>query len=160
MRPWMIGTPFAVVGIVLVAIAMHIFSSDSATRSWPTADGVITSSKLDTNTVQAKDRAGYLRYRGSYVPKVSYNYTVDGRQLEGSRITREPRADDHGDVVVAQYPVGKTVKVYYDPKDPASSVLELKTSIGGVILAAIGGFFLLFGVAMFVALKFVVKSSS
>jgi hypothetical protein len=160
MQPWTMGAPWAGIGIVLVGIAVLIFSSDSATTSWPTADGVVTSSRLETNTVQTKDQAGYLRYRESRVPKVSYHYTVDGRQLEGSRITREPRADDHGDAVVAQYPVGKAVKVYYDPKDPASSVLERKTSIGGVIFAAIGGFFLLFGVAMFVALKYVVNRSS
>jgi hypothetical protein len=160
MQPWMIGAPFAVLGVALLGIAVYILSNDSATKGWPTADGVITSSRLETNTIQTKDIAGYMRYRESRVPKVSYTYTVDGKQLEGSRITREPRADDHGDAVVAQYSVGKAVKVYYDPKDPASSVLERKTSIGGVLLAAIGGFFLLFGVAMFVALRFVMKGSS
>jgi Protein of unknown function (DUF3592) len=161
MQPWMIGTPFAVLGIVALGIAVWLFTRDGAIKNWPTTDGVITSSKLETNSpIQVKDRFNNWRSYESSMPKVRYTYTVDGKQLEGSRITREPRADDHGDAVVARYPVGKTVKVYYDAKDPASSVLEAKTSIGGVILAIIGGFFVVFGAAMFVGMKLLMKSPS
>jgi hypothetical protein len=160
MSPWLIGTPFAVVGIVLVGIGVHIFARDGAAKDWPTTDGVITSSKIDSNTIQTHDRAGNLRYAETRQPKVSYSYTVDGKQLEGSRITREPHADGHGDAKLAAYPVGKTVKVYYDPKDPASSVLELGTSIGGIIFAALGAFFVLFSIVLVVVLKFVVKPGS
>jgi len=156
----MLSAPFAVIGFVVLGIGVYLLSSDSATKNWPTADGVVTSSKLETNTVQTKDIAGHLRYRESRVPKVSYRYTVDGRQLEGSKLHREPRADDQGATVVARYPVGKAVKVHYDPKDPTSSVLEPETSVGGVVMTAIGGFFFLFGVAMSVALKVVGKRPS
>jgi hypothetical protein len=39
-------------------------------------------------------------------------------------------------------------------------VLEVTTSVGGVILVLIGGFFVLFGVAFAVALKVVAKRAS
>jgi|HubBroStandDraft_6_1064221.scaffolds.fasta_scaffold65006_5 hypothetical protein len=162
MQPWMIGTPFAVVGIVLVWIAVHIFTNDSAMKSWPTTDGVIVSSAIETAITQTKDQAGHLRPWETRVPKVRYSYTVNAKQLEGTRITREPSVGNHGeaDQWIKRYPVGKAVKVYYDPNDPTSSVLEFKTSVGGVLFGAIGAFFLLLGVALFVVLKYFVKLSS
>jgi hypothetical protein len=159
MKSWMLGAPFAVIGLVLVCVAVYIFAGDGAMKSWPTADGVITSSTIDATWTQAKDNAGRPRPYESCTPNVHYTYTADGKQLEGRRITREPFASSRAEIEtwVRRYPVGKAVKVYYDPKDPTSSILEFKTSIAGVIVGALGGFFLLFGVALMVAIAFLLK---
>ncbi len=131
-------------------------------KNWPTADSVITSSAIRNGDPADQDQADHDVPAESRVPKFRCSYTVDSKQLEGTRITRELSVGDHGEAEqwIKRYPVGKAVKVYYDPKDPTSSVLEFKTSVGGVIFGALGAFFLLLGVALFVVLKYFVKLSS
>ncbi len=74
------------------------------------------------------------------MPTVRYTYTADSKKLEGSRISREPFATSRGEAEqwIGRYPLGKAVEVYYDPKDPASSVPEFKTSVGAVIFGGLG----------------------
>jgi hypothetical protein len=156
----MIGTPFAVIGLVLMGIATHIYMLDGAMKSWPSTDGAVISSRLEGSiNTQAKDKWGYQRPYESSVPSVRYRYVLDSKQFDGSRIVREPSAMSPAEAkrVIDRYPVGKTVKVYYDPKDPASSVLEFKDSIAisVIVLGLIGGFFLLFGLAFVIVPRFV-----
>jgi len=62
-----------------------------------------------------------------WYPRVSYEYTHDGRAFRSERIRsleiamnwRAPAAKD-----IDRYPPGKTVTVYVNPNDPCSAVLE------------------------------------
>jgi hypothetical protein len=88
---------------------------------WPTASGVVTNVGLKAH-LQKPRRPAY------FTPVVSYTYTVQGAPRTGTRI-------DFADAVLVfqkdealawidrNYPVGKQVTVYYDPKDPALAVL-------------------------------------
>jgi hypothetical protein len=60
------------------------------------------------------------------VPLVIYSYTVDGTVFLGRRIRGD--GDDgpaeSAATTVARYPAGSPVVVYYDPRNPADSLLE------------------------------------
>jgi hypothetical protein len=88
---------------------------------WPTVKGQITSSLIQEN----KGRWG------TYSPKISYRYSVNGATLEGSVTgygqlgwgayteSRDKAADK-----IAQHLLNQTVIVYYDPQTPNRSCLE------------------------------------
>lgn len=98
--------------------------------SWPSVDGVVVSSGVE----QVVDASG----RRVVVPAVRYHYEIPDR---GDHLGRELRVAygwsrarpgrrtlaaemDSATATAARYPVGKSVRVSYDPHDPASAVLE------------------------------------
>ena len=107
---------------------------------WPAARGTVTR----VETPVAYDRFGRpttLRFL-----QVEYTYTVGGRTFTGSRIafgmdkTLGPRALER---VLRPYAVGREVKVYYNPSDPAASFLEpgLKPTQRGLAWVGVLSFF-------------------
>lgn len=82
--------------------------------AWPNTRGTVLSA-----TVQMSHTARARRES----PLVFYAYQVDGRMFQGHRV----RATGHctnASEVIARYPAGASVVVYYDPTDPANSALE------------------------------------
>jgi hypothetical protein len=85
-------------------------------------------------------------------PSVSYTFSVAGQEFRGSRVTLVPRNSislQAVQSVLARYPVGGTVRVYYDPRDPANCVLSTATNgsewayaIGGALMMGAGLLFL------------------
>jgi hypothetical protein len=109
----------AVLGLLFLAAGlMHLVLSSMAiheaieSRSWSTTAGEITSAKV-------------LSGRSSQ-PAVEYIFQVSEKRYVGSR--REVK--DYGtgrtaaEAVLAAYPVGSRIKVYFDPSDPTRSVLK------------------------------------
>ena len=91
-----------------------------AAQTWPGTTGIVL-----VSTVQSK-RIG--RSHKTY-PVVVYQYTVNGQGFQGQTIKAgeqfltvsvmgQPQA------TVARYPVGASITVYYNPANPAESVLE------------------------------------
>src|SRR3989344_3949897 len=112
---------FAIVGIALT-IFWGIPTARNATESknWPSVDGQITISNMSKN---------YDSDDGSitYGVQVAYNYTVNSLPYTGSTVAFGDYGSSdpsHAGGIVSRYPVGKSVKVYYNPDDPKTSVLE------------------------------------
>ena len=89
-------------------------------REFPTASGQVTRSEVITSP-RAKGQR-------SYREAISYAYVVDGHEytsdrpgLGGIRIGDGRRQVE---ALVAQYPVGKELTVFYDPAAPGDSVLR------------------------------------
>lgn len=64
------------------------------------------------------------------VPVVEYSYHVNGQAYTGSRLFPAAGSLSGGSIfkkVMARYPVGAQVDVYYDPQNPEDSVLEKKS---------------------------------
>lgn len=86
------------------------------------------------------------RNSATYVPHVVYTYEVGGQVYRNNRVHFgfEPPASIRSwvEAAAAPYPVGKRVNVYYDPKNPADSVLEktapLSKPMRVALLAMIG----------------------
>lgn len=120
--------------LILVAVinAMRQMSRAGASRNW-----TITTGEVVDSSIRREPDGPY------YIPVVKYRYVVEGQEYESSRIRFTWSGDSTtpwtASEVVSQYPVSKTktIKVYYNPRNPSVSVLVpgvvLKDCIGAVI---------------------------
>ena len=116
----------------------------NAAKTWPSAEATITNAKI----VENHDSEG-SSYRASF----TYKYTVNGKphsndryglmQVSGSRKRAKKRLNQH--------PIGSKTTVYYDPIDPAESLMNRKLGwsllfglipilfmvVGGIIIGVI-----------------------
>jgi hypothetical protein len=85
--------------------------------SWPSTMGTVT---LSTIEMRSSSEGGSTPY-----PVVHYSYQVMGQPYQGSKVMPGP---DVGGVgarkVVARYPAGAQVMVYYNPEKPSEALLE------------------------------------
>ena len=134
-----IGVPFAVFGAYM--IGGWVFSLRKAGRSWgwPQVAGKILRSEYGKDVA---DDGSYL-----HCVSISYEYEVNGVRYESDRFSfggYYTSWNEHEAVRKhARYsPIGKEIFVYYDPKQPAFSVLEPGVSLtflwGGLFLFILG----------------------
>jgi hypothetical protein len=119
---------------ILCIIALPHYLQAKKSAQWHTTSGVITISR-----VQFLDRSGSVwtrrRFEG-YLGDVQYRYRVGATDYFGSRLSFEQAhvaCNECWQSALRPYPVGKTVTVYYDPRNPASAVLE-PGLVGEVVL--------------------------
>ena len=102
-------------GLINIVIAIAFNHSQIRTGFWPTTAGLIEVSES-------------RRFRsGPASAQVSYSYEVDGRRYSSSRITT--RDSSYEDIRFAmeaadRFPVGETVTVSYNRRNPSEAVLE------------------------------------
>ncbi|MCA9802210.1 MAG: DUF3592 domain-containing protein [Cyanobacteria bacterium HKST-UBA02] len=95
--------------------------SMAASVDWPTTEGVIVESKLDS----WKEKDGDSTYSLS----VAYEYDVNGEKHRSDRISNETILDKYmsdgteANNRAAVYKVGSKHKVFYQPDDPATAVM-------------------------------------
>ena len=122
--PVVVGATLAVL-VLLGALGGGIYLIIREYRQvyvYRSVEGKVLASELSTRQIQsAKLRPA------AYTPSVSYDYLVDGKRYEGNRIrlymensTSKQAMARIGD----RYPPGARVRVYYDPQDPSTAVLE------------------------------------
>jgi hypothetical protein len=145
-----LGGLLAAIGLFLVPVAIYRIAQAMQSSNWPTAPGVIRQSEYITVLVP-RQRKGSLQ---EHVLQMSYDYEVNGQQYTGTRRTMmsattlsEQTARD----IVAKYPVGSNVKVYYNPSNPSHCCLEtgLMTLHWALLLSGIAGFALGGGIMWF-----------
>lgn len=115
----------------------------SAAGNWPSAAGQVTAVSIHTQTNYSSEGAPSV----SYQPVVEYDYTVIGTPYHGSRVAFG--ADSFGrrqaEGVLAKYPPGTSVTVYYNPDKPEEAVLE-KSAQGTLLFMIVGGVIAFMGV--------------
>jgi len=130
-----------VLGIVLTVIGSGVTfwlgkplrEQAVASSGWPATEGKITRSVLeesrkDGSTMRSAD--------------IGYEYQLDGKTLHGSRVwigdgySASPGHEFRA--AVSRYPVGRPVRVHYNPADPGESVLEPGPTWSGSLLYFIG----------------------
>lgn len=123
-HPWMLLTGL---GILLIGIpgAYHITNHYSrtahATTRWPSTKGVIVISEVKAPPRRSSSSSKANR---THVPRVSYRYTVNGREYVDNRPTiGHVKGKGASEKFVARFPVGARVTVYYNPDDPSRAVL-------------------------------------
>jgi hypothetical protein len=89
-------------------------------QNWPVTQGTIISSNL-----QRKPGGEEGDY---YHAQITYNFTVEGIVYTSSIVNIGEQgwstARYYYERLVQKYSVGKTVSVYYNPKNPSQAVLE------------------------------------
>jgi len=132
------GGIFLAIGFGLSFWGWNILQNAKASSSWPTAEGMVTSSEV----ARVSDADGGV----TYSPELTYEYSTSNTAYEGHTIkfgenSYSSRRKAEG--IASGYPIGKKVIVYYDPQDPERSVLEPGVSGGSYIVLGIG---ILFGI--------------
>ena len=116
------GVIFLVLGVGAF-IGMHMAQSHAdRVAQWPSVEGKIVTSEISTST-------GWSKYgrRTTRIADIEYAYTVTGEQYQGEHLRVLPmlhlKSDGTLEEIVARYPVGRTVQVYYNPANPAAALL-------------------------------------
>jgi len=113
-------------GITFLADGVFIWLAvcQLRTESYSVTEGMVTHSDLKVES-DSKEI--------SYRPEVRFRFQVAGQEYEGKRIRYDylTLRKDRAYEVLSNYPVQKTVTVYYNPDAPADAVLEKELDIAG-----------------------------
>ena len=100
-----------------------LFIKSLQARNWSSVSGKI----VGTDFIEKKR---HIKFSTTILwdPYPSYSYSVNGKEYVGHRIHlnfKQDRIHFESDLeeMKTSYPVGKTVEVHYNPKNPADSVL-------------------------------------
>jgi hypothetical protein len=136
------------IGLVVLGIGAWLVWRDrargTASRTWPSAEGIIKTSRVVTHDADGIDM---------YVAEVRYDYNVHGKTYTGDRLgfghyagTQDKARQD-----VDKYAVGRRVDVRYAPRQPQTSTLEVGATgvnVAGMALAAGGAAMLVVAAAV------------
>jgi hypothetical protein len=142
--PWVtvLGFVLAGIGIVLAVYAFPKLIRSFEERSWPTVTGTVVESTV------VGDR--------SFVPRIEYAYAVNGKEYTGADDRNVPlfgnkrRTHEVAEKESASFPVGSSVRVYYDPENPAEATIMPEPRWNDYFQSGLG--VLLFGCGLFVLL--------
>jgi len=85
---------------------------------WPSTMGTVMMSRVESRS----SSDGYTDY-----PVVQYSYQVGGQAYQSYKLAPGPEVGGTGaGKVVARYPAGAQVMVFYNPQNPSEAVLETK----------------------------------
>lgn len=85
---------------------------------WPSTMGSVVMSRIDRRS----SSDGYTNY-----PYVQYSYQIGAQTYQNTKLAPGPEVGGTGaGKVVAKYPAGAQVMVFYNPQNPADAVLERK----------------------------------
>ena len=109
--------------LLVILLAVPVASLPQYLRAkksaqWPSVPGVITASWMSSGICK-----GVPCYHG----EIAYGYRVGGSDYHGTRLDlgrSHWAAQDSWQRILDQYPRDKAVSVYYEPGNPADSVLE------------------------------------
>ncbi|MFI4995503.1 MAG: DUF3592 domain-containing protein [Hyphomicrobiales bacterium] len=114
------------IGAVYEYRRMHRKMHESA--HWPTAPGTITASEVVEFEETSKDDKGHETTTTNYRADIRFAYKVGGREFHSSQWqwgwTAIYLYAEGAQKIVDAHPAGKSVLVYYDPRNPETAVLE------------------------------------
>ena len=139
---------FLAICIGISAYAGRHFVNAVRSRSWPSVEGMITTSRIET--VPSESRGGFHTFL-----VFEYSYTVDGRLYTGKRIAMAPKgwfSLGTPESLQGKYPKGAHVTVFYSPTKPGMATLVRGLPSGQWSFYAIAGMFALLGAVLIVNL--------
>jgi hypothetical protein len=108
-----------------------------ASGNWPTAAGTITESEVVEALNRETDDRGHETVSTEYRVGIRFSYKVAGREFHSGNWkwgwTAIHGSPEKPAAIVAAYPVGKSVLVFYDPTEPATAVLEPGNRQGSLV---------------------------
>lgn len=117
-----IGFVILVLNAIFLGIIFSTRRKMAAVSRWPSTLGTVLMSTLESR--RSSDNSGYTNY-----PVVHYSYQVGGQTYQSTKLAPGPEVGGSGaGSVVARYPAGAQVMVFYNPQNPAEAVLETKAS--------------------------------
>ena len=116
-----LGVLFILLGLVGYGVIQWAAGRIDATAKWPSVTGRIVTSEVD----RGMSRTGRT-WRYGDIANIRYAYTVNGQRYECEQLRMFPMlhsSDGTPSELVARYPAGTSVTVYYDPANPGDALL-------------------------------------
>ena len=115
-----IGLFFLTLNAIFLASIFLMRRRMAAVSQWPSTMGTVQTSYLERR--HSSSDSGSTNY-----PVVQYSYHVGGQAYQSTKLAPGPEVGGTGaGKVVARYPAGAKVMVFYNPQNPADAVLETK----------------------------------
>lgn len=112
-----IGGSLLIFDVVFLGIILFIRRKVAQASNWPYTMGTVTFSTIE---MRRGSKGGSTAY-----PVVHYSYQALGLPYQGHKVTPGPEVGGTGARnVVARYPAGAQVMVYYNPDNPSEALLE------------------------------------
>jgi hypothetical protein len=122
-----IGFVILILNAIFLGIIFSTRRKMTAVTQWPSTLGTVLMSTLERR--RSANNNGYTNY-----PVVQYSYQVGGQAYQSTKLAPGPEVGGSGaGNVVARYPAGAQVMVFYNPQNPSEAVLETKASAQWVI---------------------------
>jgi hypothetical protein len=114
---------FLVVGAWMIFSALRARQAAERAATWPSIAGVVTAAEMIEHR-HRNSKTHTVSY--TYEPKVEYSYTVLGTAYAGKKVSYGPQSYARGkaEQIMARYPLGQQVSVFYNTENPADSVLD------------------------------------
>jgi hypothetical protein len=144
-NPIILGLLFIVIGgFVFFMWGLPPMQYSHSSKDWPSVPGDVIKSEIETYRSDGKTE---------YLADIVYKYTVEGKIYTSSKVTvGDPPFTSNispAKRIQAEYPVGKTVEVHYDPEAPSSSALRPGIQGSDILLLVITGIFPFIGILVF-----------
>lgn len=129
-----IGSFFALVGLVMAVVGIVTLRKWLASRHWPQAPARIVASGVR--------EVHHFEDQVMFQPEVKFTFAVGRNEITGTNIAfanklYQTRAQ--ATKAVSQYPVGRVVMARYDPQEPTQAVLLTRGGLAGLLLTCLGG---------------------
>ncbi len=112
-RTMLVGIVVIAIGAYLLASAIGLVGKGRNSLDWPTTDGKVVHSEVD-------------ELSHGYKAEIRYIYSVDENPYTGDTVYVGSHWGNYEEAcrIVARYPEGKKVRVFFNPDDPRQAVLE------------------------------------
>jgi ABC-type antimicrobial peptide transport system permease subunit len=128
----------AICTILFVFLSNPMMKKYKEVQDWPSVQGTVSSSDYNCWEEEKKVDDKYVT-ETKCEATVMYHYIIDGKSFVNSNIRPNSGIKTTYDrntaqQIVAKYPVGAKVEVFYNPEDKSNAVLERKMNIGSWLL--------------------------
>ena len=107
-----------ILNAIFLVVIFFMRRKIATVSQWPSTMGNVLMSTVERRS----SGDGYTDY-----PVVQYSYQVNGQPYQGMKLAPGPEVGGTGaGKVVARYPAGAQVMVFYNPQNPTDAVLERK----------------------------------
>jgi len=130
---------FFAAGVAAIIFGIRNRKKAEASTTWPSVDGTITNAWIDESRDTDEDGSTST----TYTPRWQYQFDLGGSTHTSERVSfggmtgygRRSKAEEQ----LQKFPVNSRVRVYYDPQNPAESVLiqGTKGTMIGIIVGIV-----------------------
>lgn len=142
-RPFfhVVNTLALLLGVSLILIGAYPFVRANLSTQWQAVDGVVRVAEVRS------EEGSLFGLSLSHQVRLQYDYHVERTAYQGKRVdfgfgSQSFLLNSFARRIVERYPVGKSVRVYFDPGDPTNAVLERVPSLGSSVFWMVVGLFL------------------
>jgi hypothetical protein len=141
------GIGFPALGMVAIIYGLRLLAKGRASLNWPSTQGHIAKSMVENRLT-----SGYRGTSTIFEAQIEYRYTIAGigrwSKIISIGTTLGWGIEKFAERLVAKYPVGKVVDVFYNPENPNEAVLIRGTTFGTYLAILMGLAFMICGLAV------------